>query len=104
MFILRSEVVSFPNNALGDESIDCLVKVLTGPNRIAELDLTCNKVRCEGATRIGAHLTSTASAKGSYLKKLGLSLNLIGDEGCSSICAVRQHCSNWNEVLLHTRF
>ena len=39
------ESLSFPNNGITDDSMECLAKLLTGPNRIRKLDLTNNLVK-----------------------------------------------------------
>ena len=80
-----SEKLSFPNNDLTDESVDSIVKILSGTNNIQSLDMTNNQIGCSGAKRIAEFLS--VAPKGS-LDFLNLSLNNLRMDGCESLCKV----------------
>ena len=80
------EKLSFANNALTDESIDAIVKILSGSSKVKSLDLTNNRIGCEGAKQLATFL-STSSTKGG-LDTLILSLNNLREDGCGALSKV----------------
>ncbi|XP_023339532.1 T-complex-associated testis-expressed protein 1 isoform X2 [Eurytemora carolleeae] len=73
-------VLDFPNNIITDESIEPLVKFITGKN-VRTLNLSNNRLRNEGATHFAIFLSSGKSS----LTSLNFNLNLIQDEGGISL-------------------
>ena len=68
--------LDFPNNALTDECIDVLTKVMMN-KKIRILNLSNNKIGNEGAKNLAIFIAN----KKSSLEDLNLSLNLIEDDG-----------------------
>ena len=81
-----SAQLSFPNNALTDDSMDCLVKLLSGVCKVTHLDLTNNLLTCDGAKRLGQHIHSTGHK--CHITNLNLAMNNIKDQGTTSLCKV----------------
>ena len=75
----------FANNNLTDESIDAIVKLLGGNNKIRSLDLTNNKIGCDGIRQLAEVLSEQPKGK---LETLILSLNDMREDGCGSLCQV----------------
>ena len=88
-----SAQLSFPNNALTDDSMDCLVKLLSGVCKVTHLDLTNNLLTCDGAKRLGQHIHSTGHK--CHITNLNLAMNNIKDPGTTSLCKVFlfEYCS-----------
>ena len=80
-----SEKLNFANNDITDESIDAIVKLLSGTSKIKYLDLTNNKIGCEGAKQLSSFISS--APKGG-LETLILSLNNLREDGCGAMCKV----------------
>ena len=80
-----AEKLVFANNNLTDESIDAIVKLLGGNNKIRSLDLTNNKIGCDGIRQLAEVLSEQPKGK---LETLILSLNDMREDGCGSLCQV----------------
>ena len=86
MSALISGVLHVPNNCLTDDSIPSLVKIMTA-NPLSDIDLTNNKITCEGAEMLAKFLSSGNVGR-SKLRRLDLSLNNISHPGCKALCKV----------------
>ena len=93
------EKLNFANNDITDESIDAIVKLLSGTSKIKYLDLTNNKIGCEGAKQLSTFISS--APKGG-LETLILSLNNLKEDGCGAMCKVNFCVLNiyWLTLLL----
>ena len=93
------EKLNFANNDITDESIDAIVKLLSGTSKIKYLDLTNNKIGCEGAKQLSTFISS--APKGG-LETLILSLNNLKEDGCGAMCKVNFCALNiyWITLLL----
>lgn len=67
--------------------MDSLVKLMGGGHPVRELDLTNNKITCEGAEQLAKFLAGNSNLK-CRLRKVVLSLNKIKRQGCEAICKV----------------
>ena len=81
-----TERLYFPNNSLTDESMDAVVKILSGASNIKMLDLTNNHFADEGGKKLATFLLAPAAKGG--LEILNLSLNNMREGGCAAICKV----------------